>query len=133
MSPALGVMLKSGPPKPIAVAIKITGDCIDCNACPPECPNTAIYETGVEWSLSDGTSLKGSVALMDGTVVEATALQSPLSTTVCYIVPDKCTECQGFHEEPQCVSVCPVDACVPDEMYRETVEQLMSKKEKLHI
>jgi len=46
--------------------------------------------------------------------------------------PDKCTECQGFHEEPQCASVCPVDSCVPDEMYHETVEELMVKKEKLH-
>ncbi len=27
-----------------------------------------------------------------------------------YIVPDKCTECEGFHDEPQCVSVCPVDS-----------------------
>ncbi|MGE5847003.1 MAG: ferredoxin, partial [Ignavibacteria bacterium] len=29
-----------------------------------------------------------------------------------YIVPDKCTECVGFHDEPQCVSVCPVDSVV---------------------
>ena len=45
-----------------------------------------------------------------------------------YIVPNKCTECQGFHEEPQCAAVCPVDCCVPDEMYVETVDELMSKK-----
>ena len=24
-----------------------------------------------------------------------------------------CTECKGFHAQPQCASVCPVDACVP--------------------
>ena len=24
----------------------------------------------------------------------------------------KCTECVGHFDEPQCVSVCPVDACV---------------------
>ena len=47
-----------------------------------------------------------------------------------YITPNKCTECQGFHEEPQCAAVCPVDCCVPDEMYQETVEELMAKKEK---
>lgn len=23
---------------------------------------------------------------------------------------DKCVECQGYFDEPQCVSVCPVDA-----------------------
>ena len=26
-----------------------------------------------------------------------------------YIVTDKCTECVGFHDEPQCAAVCPVD------------------------
>ena len=45
-----------------------------------------------------------------------------------YIVPDKCTECVGFHDEPQCASVCPVDCCVPDEAYVETVEVLMKRK-----
>jgi len=50
-----------------------------------------------------------------------------------YIVPNKCTECQGFHEEPQCAAVCPVDCCVPDEMYRETVEELLAKKDRLHL
>jgi hypothetical protein len=29
--------------------------------------------------------------------------------------------------------VCPVDCCVPDEMYRETVDELMAKKGRLHI
>jgi hypothetical protein len=26
-----------------------------------------------------------------------------------------------------------VDCCVPDEMYKETVDELLSKKEKLHL
>ena len=26
------------------MAIKITDECINCGACEPECPNTAIYE-----------------------------------------------------------------------------------------
>ncbi|ACD82512.1 YfhL family 4Fe-4S dicluster ferredoxin [Candidatus Methylacidiphilum infernorum] len=31
------------------------------------------------------------------------------------INPDKCTECIGFYDEPQCVSVCPVDnTCIID-------------------
>jgi len=25
------------------------------------------------------------------------------------IDPDKCTECEGFYDEPQCIPVCPVD------------------------
>jgi hypothetical protein len=33
---------------------------------------------------------------------------------VYYIVPGKCTECKGFHDEPQCAAVCPVDCCIPD-------------------
>lgn len=30
------------------------------------------------------------------------------------INPDKCTECEGHFDSPQCASVCPVDeTCVP--------------------
>ena len=43
------------------------------------------------------------------------------------INPDKCTECVGHYNEPQCVSVCPV-ACIPkNPAYVETSEQLMLK------
>ena len=115
------------------MAIKINEECIVCNACLPECPNNAIYEPGVEWSMAEGTSLTGNIVLKDGTLIDAAAWQAPLDNTYYYIVPDKCTECQGFHEEPQCAAVCPVDCCVPDEMYVETVEELLAKKEKLHI
>lgn len=115
------------------MAIKITDECINCGACEPECPNNAIYEGGVEWAIADGTSVKGTFALMDGTLVNADQRFSPISVDTYYISPNKCTECQGFHEEPQCAAVCPVDCCVPDEMYQETVEELMVKKEKLHI
>ena len=27
---------------------------------------------------------------------------------------NKCVECVGHFDEPQCVSVCPVDACIKD-------------------
>ena len=40
------------------MAIKITDECINCGACEPECPNNAIYESGVGWKYADGTSLK---------------------------------------------------------------------------
>jgi len=115
------------------MAIKITDECINCGACEPECPNNAIYEGGVEWAFSDGTSLKGPVTRMDGkTVIDADQRMAPVATDIYYIVPDKCTECQGFHEEPQCAAVCPVDCCIPDELYQETVEELLEKKNKLH-
>jgi len=115
------------------MAIKITDECINCGACEPECPNNAIYEGGVEWAMSDGTSLKGAFTLMDGSVTDANDSHKPVSVDTYFIVPNKCTECQGFHEEPQCAAVCPVDCCVPDENYRETPDQLLAKKAKLHL
>ena len=39
------------------MAIKITDECINCGACEPECPNTAIYEGGMEWRFGEGTAL----------------------------------------------------------------------------
>ncbi len=115
------------------MALKITDECIVCGACEPECPNHAIYEAGVEWAISDGTKVKGSFTLLDGSVADADHRFAPISADYYYIVPDKCTECQGFHEEPQCVVACPVDSCVPDELYQETVEELMAKKAKMHL
>lgn len=115
------------------MAIKITEECINCGACEPECPNNAIYEGGVEWAIADGTSVKGQFSLMDGTVIDAEQRMAPISTDTYYIVPNKCTECQGFHEEPQCAAVCPVDCCIPDENYPETEEDLLAKKDRMHF
>jgi len=115
------------------MAIKITDECINCGACEPECPNNAIYEGGVEWAIADGTSLTGQYTLETGVAVDVAAPQAPIDDDVYYISPDKCTECQGFHEEPQCAAVCPVDCCVPDEERVETIEELLAKKAKLHL
>ncbi len=106
------------------MAIYITDDCINCGACEPECPNTAIYEAGAPWSLagkeySDSTSpgeFKGEF----------------WSDEVYYIVPDKCTECETFHDEPQCAAVCPVDCCLPDPNNVESKEELVKKVEYLN-
>jgi len=114
------------------MAIKITDECINCGACEPECPNNAIYEGGVEWAIADGTTAKGNFTLIDGTQVDAEQRNAPVSTDTYYIVASKCTECQGFHEEPQCAAVCPVDCCVADEAYEETVDALTAKKNNLH-
>ena len=115
------------------MAIKITDECINCGACEPECPNNAIYEGGAEWRFSDGTTLKGAVQRPDGSTVDADAPHEAVSMDLYYIVADKCTECTGFHEEPQCAAVCPVDCCLPDEEYKESKEELAAKKDKLHI
>jgi ferredoxin len=114
------------------MAIMITDECINCGACEPECPNTAIYEGGMEWSWAGGTSLTA-VELEDGTVEDANKSQDPVSDEFYYIVSGKCTECTGFHEEPQCAAVCPVDCCVPDPEHEETDEELLAKKEKMHV
>ena len=115
------------------MAIKITEECINCGACEPECPNNAIYEGGMEWAIHDGTSVTGSYTLKDGTVIDAEAKNKPVSNDLYYIVTDKCTECTGFHEEPQCAAVCPVDCCVPDPDHVESKEFLLERKERLHL
>jgi ferredoxin len=115
------------------MAIIITDECINCGACEPECPNNAIYEAGANWKYADGTSLSGTFNLINGISVEATEDRAPVSDEVYYIVPDKCTECVGFHEEPQCAAVCPVDCCVPDPDHVETQEVLLQKKAIMHL
>jgi ferredoxin len=114
------------------MAIKITDECINCGACEPECPNTAIYEGADDWRYKDGTKLSGKIILPDGIEVDADAAQTPLSDDVYYIVPSKCTECKGFHEEPQCAAVCPVDCCVPDDEHVESEETLLNRQAFLH-
>jgi ferredoxin len=52
--------------------------------------------------------------------------------TIYVIDPNKCTECYGFYGESQCISVCPVEAIIPDEDHVETTEQLLAKFHKLH-
>ena len=49
------------------------------------------------------------------------------------INPDKCTECVGHFDEPQCVQVCPV-ACIPLNLDRvESREQLLRKYQVLML
>jgi ferredoxin len=91
----------------------ITEECINCGACEPECPNTAIYEGGAQWS-------------MDG------EQHAAIAPDLYYIVPEKCTECVGFFDQEQCAAVCPVDCCVPNPDDIETEAQLVDKARRLH-
>ena len=95
------------------MALKITDECINCGVCEPECPNTAIYEGGVEWEF-DGESF------------------DPLNDEHYYIVPKKCTECVGHFETSQCAEVCPVECCVVDESLGESFDDLVAKYEAMH-
>jgi ferredoxin len=91
----------------------ITEECINCGACARECPNTAIYAGGERWT-RDGVS------------------GEPLREDVFYIVPEKCTECVGFHEREQCAVVCPVDCCIPDPAIPESEAVLIERARQLH-
>jgi ferredoxin len=98
----------------ITMATMITSECINCGACEPECPNTAIYQGGVEWQAMDG------------------GMHPALSDQVFYIVPEKCTECVGFHDHEACAAVCPVDCCVPNPDIPETHDVLLVRARTLH-
>ncbi|MFZ0659983.1 MAG: 4Fe-4S dicluster domain-containing protein, partial [Candidatus Binataceae bacterium] len=91
----------------------ITSECINCGACEPECPNTAIYAGAVEWELNG-------------------AISPAIAQDIFYIVPAKCTECVGFHDHEACAAVCPVDCCVPDPANPETEAVLLARARVLH-
>ena len=114
------------------MAIKITDECINCDACISECPNNAIYEPDQEWTYSESTALSGTVTTLNGNEIDADAENASLSDEFYFIVTDKCTECKGFHDEPQCALVCPVDCCVSDDDHVETEDELLKKKVWMH-
>jgi ferredoxin len=95
------------------MATMITSECINCGACEPECPNTAIYQGGVEWELNG-------------------VMHPPIADGIFYIVPEKCTECVGFYDHEACAAVCPVDCCVPNPDIVESEEVLIARAQQLH-
>src|SRR5215510_9383839 len=95
------------------MATVITSECINCGACEPECPNTAIYQGGVEWDLN--------------------GVKHPaIAGDIFYIVPEKCTECVGFFDHEACAAVCPVDCCVPNPDIPEAEVVLLARARALH-
>ena len=95
------------------MATVITTECINCGACEPECPNTAIYGGGVPWELNGAT-------------------HPAIAQDIYYITPEKCTECVGFYDHEACAAVCPVDCCVPDPKIPETEAVLLDRARALH-
>ena len=94
------------------MALLITDECISCGACLPECPNEAIFETR-----SDAETKGNHVG--DGQGV---------GDNIYVITHDRCTECVGHFDEPQCAAVCPVDnCCIADPVYPETTDVLLEK------
>ncbi len=96
------------------MATMITNECINCGACEPECPNTAIYQGGVEYVALDGSK------------------QPAMVDEFFYIVPDKCTECVGFFDHEACAAVCPVDCCVPNPEIPEAEGLLIARAKAIH-
>ncbi len=93
------------------MAVKITDECISCGACVDECPNTAIYAGGDEWSLADGTNSS------DDNMNEA------MEDDIYFVIPHKCTQCVGTNDEPACIDACPTEAIEIDEDEDEDVLQ----------
>lgn len=60
--------------------MKVLEECINCGACEPVCPNTAITA----------------------------------GETIYVVDEERCTECVGYFDSPQCVKVCPVDCIIVD-------------------
>lgn len=111
------------------MALQISDRCINCGYCIEECPNRAIYEPGMKWTLKEGTKLMGTVILNNGKQVEAGQMMEPLSEEFYFIVPEKCAECKGLHGIPQCLEVCPdPDAIVVHPSYRESADDLLDKQ-----
>jgi ferredoxin len=95
------------------MATIITSECINCGACEPECPNTAIYGGGVAWEVNGET-------------------HNAIAQDIYYIVPSKCTECVGFYDHEACAAVCPVDCCIPDPNNLESESVLFERAKVLH-
>ena len=79
------------------MALKITEECINCDACEPACPNDAIYYADEYYQIK----------------------------------PQRCTECVGHFEQPQCIDVCPVVCIFTDPTYPETNQALNEKFQRL--
>jgi ferredoxin len=50
-----------------------------------------------------------------------------LGEVIYEIAPNRCTECVGHFDTPQCVEVCPVECIIVDAAHPESAEALMAK------
>ena len=70
------------------MSVIIDNTCITCNACIEVCPVNAISDDE----------------------------HNPLGQHQYYVHPEKCVECVGIHEDPQCASICPSIGCITWDM-----------------
>ena len=70
------------------MAVIIDESCITCDACLQNCPVNAIVDD----------------------------LNNPLGLSRYYVQPDKCVECAGIYDDPQCAAICPSIGCITWDM-----------------
>lgn len=68
------------------MAVMITEECINCDACAPECPVAAILDENSE--------------------------KNPFETERFYIKPETCVECVGHADTPRCAEACPTEGSI---------------------
>ena len=102
------------------MARMINNNRISCDACLSACPKQALFEKHSDakaggYQVRQGQGSDGTVYVISG---------------------DRCTECVGHCEEPQCASVCPIGIAVPrcasDPVYPASKETLLSRARRLH-
>jgi len=70
------------------MSVIIDESCITCNACVEVCPVNAILDDE----------------------------HNPLGLGRYYVQPEKCVECVGIHDDPQCAAICPSIGCITWDM-----------------
>ncbi len=99
------------------MALMINSNCIACDACSPACPNQAIFD-------------KRSAAEARGYHVGE---GQGIDDSIYVITHERCTECVGHFDEPQCASVCPIgECCVPDPERPESGDVLLERARRIH-
>jgi len=68
------------------MAVMITEECINCDACAPECPVAAILGEDNE--------------------------KNPFEGDRFYVKPESCVECVGHADTPRCAEACPTDGAI---------------------
>ncbi|QDF27575.1 4Fe-4S dicluster domain-containing protein [Halarcobacter anaerophilus] len=67
------------------MAVRITEECISCEACAPECPVAAILEEGNEKNPNEDYF---------------------------YVKPESCVECVDHADAPRCAEACPTEGAI---------------------
>ncbi len=68
------------------MAVMITEECINCDACAPECPVAAIIDEGSDRNPYEGERF--------------------------YVKPESCVECVGHADAPRCAEACPTEGSI---------------------